>query len=153
MLIDHEIYFDICQIIFPELNIKLIKIQEYHGLNSTQKLQYLIDLLAQELHIDLSYISGNAIMNYDLEHIHKFLDLLLQYSMKYMEDKNPNRKRVNSDPPKDNSEDVSRNLHSARGPGSRKEDDYYLSRTKIDHEKEEEQQDYLKSTKRKKKQT
>ena len=30
-LVDPKIYFDICQIIFSELSIKLIKIQEYEG--------------------------------------------------------------------------------------------------------------------------
>lgn len=76
-LVDPQIYFDICQIIFPELNIKLIKIQEYRPNSPTQKLQFLIELLSKQLEIDLSDISGEAIMNYDFEHIHKFLDLLL----------------------------------------------------------------------------
>lgn len=32
ILLDCDFYFDICQIIFPEFNIKLIKIKENEGL-------------------------------------------------------------------------------------------------------------------------
>jgi len=52
-------------------------------------MQQLIDLLATELKVDLSEIRGEEIVNYNLAHIHKFLDLLYEYSKIYMESKKP----------------------------------------------------------------
>jgi hypothetical protein len=46
ILVEYEFYFDICQIIFPWFNIKLIKIKENEELTPGQKMQKLIELLS-----------------------------------------------------------------------------------------------------------
>ncbi len=46
VLLNYEIYFDICQIIFNELSIKIIKIESNKSAGPTEKLQMLIDLLS-----------------------------------------------------------------------------------------------------------
>jgi hypothetical protein len=45
MLVQWRTYFDICQLIFAELSIKIIKIQENTHTSPAQKLQHLIALL------------------------------------------------------------------------------------------------------------
>lgn len=45
VLVDPKVYFDICQITFSELSIKLIKIQEYEGYDDGEKLDCLIKLI------------------------------------------------------------------------------------------------------------
>lgn len=49
MLVEWRTYFDICQLIFAELSIKIIKIQESPSTSHAQKLHQLIVLLSQEL--------------------------------------------------------------------------------------------------------
>jgi hypothetical protein len=39
-------------------------------------------------------------MKYNLRHIHRLLDLLLEYSKMYVTSVNPSKKRVSSDPAK-----------------------------------------------------
>lgn len=42
ILLECNFYFDVCQIIFPELSIKLIKIKENDSLPPGVKLQHLV---------------------------------------------------------------------------------------------------------------
>lgn len=75
MLTDYTTYFDICQLIFSELSIKIIRIQEQRNISHGTKLQQLIDLLVYELDIDLD-VDGHKITRFNMEHIHKFLEML-----------------------------------------------------------------------------
>jgi hypothetical protein len=89
MLIDYCTYFDICQLIFSELSIKIIKIQENKKATPGQKLQGLINLLSQELELDEFDIAGEEIVTFNAEHIQRFLEILYEYSKIYMESKKP----------------------------------------------------------------
>jgi nitroreductase len=72
--------------------IKIIKIQEDGRLDHGQKLHQLIRLLSIELELDDFGISGEEIVNGNPEHIHRFLEILYEYSKIYMK----SRKRTNA---------------------------------------------------------
>lgn len=81
ILFEYEFYFDICQIIFPEFNIKLVKIKESEELEAGEKMDRLIAMLGDELEIDLSSIKGaEVIRGENIAHVHRFLQFLEKFS-------------------------------------------------------------------------
>ena len=76
ILHDHSFYFDICLIIFPELNIKIIKISEESSFTESQKLQKLLELLTEELQINLVALSATQILAGHSAHLYHFLNVL-----------------------------------------------------------------------------
>jgi hypothetical protein len=89
MLIDYKTYFDICQLLFSELTIKIIKVQENHHATPAQKLQQLIDLVSRELEIDKFNISGEEILRGNTDHILRLVEILYECSKIYVESKKP----------------------------------------------------------------
>ena len=96
ILIDYHLYFDICQLIFPELNIPLIKLREQEGLEDAQKMQQLIDMLSEVLEVDLDNVSGEEVVGSNLEDIQAIVELLYQYS-KIFKDANKRKPIVQSE--------------------------------------------------------
>jgi hypothetical protein len=90
MLVEWRTYFDICQLIFGELSIKIIKIQENRTNSPAQKLHQLIVLLSQELEVEeLTDIDARQVLAFNIDHIHRLLEILYLYSKIYMESKKP----------------------------------------------------------------
>lgn len=73
VLRDDKIYIEMCKILFPEDNIKLIKISQNHG-STAQKIQALLDYLSRLYGIDLSHISAEAIVRGSTKHIQHMLE-------------------------------------------------------------------------------
>lgn len=105
ILLEQDFYFDICERIFPQQNISLLKIAEDPELNEVQKMNRLLTLLNKELQIDLSEISGQEILKGHLIHMHKLMRILekcSEYSPFSVQDgqdrPSGTRKRHKSDP-------------------------------------------------------
>ena len=80
ILSEAEFYLEICQLIFPEINISLVKILEDNTMNCGKKLQELIDQLSKLLKFDLKDLSGEEIVKGNPKQIFWLLDLLVELS-------------------------------------------------------------------------
>lgn len=83
VLCDDKIYFEMCKILFPGDNIKLLKLSQSHA-SPAQKIQALLGYFQHHYGIDLSHISGEGIERGSVKHIRHMLEFFESISGELM---------------------------------------------------------------------